>query len=262
MRPIQPPSVSVFRFEMPTTQAEAADWYLRPRQENLPLMHYMSADFFCSILESDSLHMSRSVRSEMDTEDALLPVDGRNTPTVLEPLGDHPGSTIDHSIRDHEHNAFDRPYTYQHCWTCSIREDVWMWTVYGQAAQGVCILSDSWSLASAIYLDSKLELDVVGTPYWKHGQDIPRLLPSVGSAVKRADGFEAEKEVRVTATVCPKHRPTEPDPFILLRIDPAKMIRGLILGPHISNENKETVQKALSLRCPELNPIESSLVIH
>lgn len=102
----------------------------------------------------------------------------------------------------------------------------------------------------------------MGTPYWRHGQDIPRVIPSVGSAVKRADGFEAEKEVRVTATVCPKHRPTEPDPFILLRIDPAKMIRGLILGPHISDENKETVQKALSLRCPELNPIKSTLVIH
>ncbi len=262
MRPKQPPPVTVFRFEMPLDQAEAANWYLRPRIENLHLMHYMRADYFCSILNSDSLHMSRSVRSEMDTEDALLPFDGRNTPTVLEPLGDHPGSTIDHSIRDYEHNVFDRPHTYQHCWTCSIREDVWMWTVYGHAAQGVCIMSDSWSLASAIYLDSKIELDVVGTPYWSKGQDIPRFIPSVGSAVKRAEGFDAEKEVRVTATVCPECRPSAPDPFILLRIDPAKMIRGLILGPHISTPDKETVRKALSLKCPGLNPIESSLVIH
>jgi hypothetical protein len=110
-------------------------------------------------------------------------------------------------------------------------------------------------------LDSKLELDVVGTPYWRHGQDIPRVIPSVGSSVKRADGFEAEKEVRVTATICPECRPTAPEPFICIRIDPANMIRGLILGPHISNENKETVRKALSLRCPGINPIESSLVI-
>ena len=135
-----------------------------------------------------------------------------------------------------------------------------MWIVYGHAAQGVCILSDSWSLASALYVDSKLEMDVVGTPYWKHGQDIPRFIPSVGSAVKRADGFEAEKEVRVTATVCPECRPIAPEPFISIRINPARMIRGLILGPKISKENKETVRKALSLKCPGLNPTESTLV--
>lgn len=261
MRAEQPPPFSVFRFEMPSAQAEAANWYLRPCMERLPLMHYMRADHFCSVLKSECLHLNRSIRSEMDTEDALLPIDGRNTPTVLEPLGDHPGSTINHSISDFEHNNFDRPYSYQHCWTCSIREDFWMWTVYGHAAQGVCILSDSFRLDGAIHADSIIDVKIVGGTYWKKGQDIPRFIPSVGSSAKRADGFEAEKEVRVTATVCPKHRPIEPAPFILLRIDPAQMIRGLILGPQISTTNKETVRKALSLKCPGLNPIESSLVI-
>lgn len=256
-----PPPFAVFRFEIPATQAEAANWYVRPRMERLPLMHYMRADHFCSMLNSESLHMSRSIRSEMDTEDSLLPLEGRDTPTVLEPLGTHPGTTIEHSISDFEHNMFDRPYSYQHCWTCSIREHVWMWTVYGHAAEGVCVLSDSFRLKEAIHADSKINVDIVGATYWTKGQDIPRFIPSVGSAVKRADGFEAENEVRVTATVRPDCRPNTPDSFILIRIDPAKMIRGLILGPHISNENKETVRKALSLRCPGINPIESSLVI-
>jgi hypothetical protein len=195
----------------------------------------------------------------MDTEDSLLPIEGRDKPIILEPLGKYPTVTVDHNERDLGHNLIDRPYTYQHCWTRSIQEDLWMWIVYGHAGEGVCILSDSFSLKEAVIPDSKVELNIVGVPYWKRGNDIPRFIPSVGSAVKKSQGFEAENEVRIVATICPNCRPPIPPPQLSIAVDPAKMINGLVLGPRMTQESAQKVRKALSARFPQITPVASQI---
>ena len=219
-----------------------------PELIDLPISHYIRAEFFLKLLQIKQIRLGRLDAQINDPTDGCLPKANLAPPSGLNgQFYSWFPTKRDPQIHDEQHRI-ERQLSYIHCWFKGHEESAQMWKDFGSAGTGVCIQSTTKLLMSSVRLGWPHDLifQMHECPYTDSTVQVPEFLSNIAS-VRKDSRFEDQQEIRILAQVdVTLGAVTLPGPDCkVVPVDLNVLLGSLVLGPMMTPKHEQAIRETL-----------------
>lgn len=225
-----------------------------------PLMHYMPAGYFRTLLDTRSLHAGRMDKQQKDPNHGLLPAANLTeasrqdiaTLCAIAPATNDAAANFARSQAAAINH--DRRLAYVHSWTMRADEDFEMWKTHGENGRSVCIKTTAKRLKESLGIGPfpGQTINVHGIPvsielkkcdYRSENSPKP-VFPSYFATAGKGVGFRNEREVQVEAHLSIdqaliRYEKSEPPTFQKLPVKFGYLFEAVFMGPLMDDATSE-----------------------
>jgi Protein of unknown function (DUF2971) len=185
--------------------------YVHPNQ---PLLHYMRAEHFLALLDTEKFHMARIDQYPDDPQEGRYPTANSQEQSELSNKFANEFGIVTDLQAMITSNEIHRQHIYVHCWFGLNIESPEMWEKYGEKGKGVCLKTTASRLLNAVKPPSDLHFDIHGVTYSDEDKPIPHEISFLPFCRKRRR-FKSENEFRMLATIRQESLPLDSNGYIL-----------------------------------------------
>ncbi len=260
-----PPSIlSAARIRIDPVGAAMVAGMLEAETRHQRICHFMKSEHCSSLLSSSRLWLRRSDQFD-DEEEGLF----AKSP-LTDPLRSaFPGVILESSEEElREQQRLDRMTRFIHCWFASEPETKKMWQDYGDEGRGVCLLSSTARLSSAVRPAEHMSYGLHAVTYVDTNNAVMELHSSLPYCRKRTQ-YANEKEVRLLATMALEHpylnQGALPDGewpnHMMVDVDLGVMLEGIVLGASMEQEDARKIREQVGLSVPGIGVTHSRVAV-
>ena len=237
---------------------------MQPIVQNIPVCHFMRAEYFISLLSSSQLRLRRSDLF-MDLDEGTFVKSALKNP-LRNAFSGFQLESDEKKVR--ENQELDRMCRFIHCWFADEPESEFMWENYGDHSRGVCLLSSTAKIRSAVKSRDHVSCEIHAVTYCDENNPAMELHSSLPYCRKRKQ-FQAEKEIRLLATMELSHpflRGADlpdnkwPD-HIELDVNLQTMLTGILFGPSIGSGDAVRISDLVNTRLRGIACSKSIIVL-
>ena len=229
---------------------DAVDRYLSPQTSNILLSHYTSWERLEGIFDRQSLCMKRIDQFAGDTRDGTYPQANSTAHSAMDSELFEQFPAVQNNMDVIASHEASRTRSFAHCWFEGWQENPNMWRDYGHEGTGVCILTRSRLLFSAVNQTSaEFHMLLGGCFYRNDDEPIPSIYGSMPLFCKRRE-FSHENEVRLVAQIREGSFNREANVLEWIPIRTMDFIERLVLGPKMPAELADSVRVKMNNMLP------------
>jgi hypothetical protein len=240
------PIVTIASFSLSKEEHELFSNSLMVRFENIPIVHFLKADYFKTLLLERRLLLRRADTYEDDTEEGTYPEVNRTKSSHADAQIETALPTRKDRDAHVDSQMIARSLAFIHCWYEGEQTSPYMWERYGDNGQGVCIQSTTQALQAAVGTPPvHLQCEVGRCTYWNARQALPEFVSSFPLFRKRKK-YDNEHEIRLLAKIKSEHTPTNSEGHIVLPlqyeplpVDLKVLVRSVTFGASLAPEKRQ-----------------------
>lgn len=215
---------------------------------DIELVHFLPAERFRQLIESNQLHLSRLDGYTDDTREGKYPEINLDKSSNMDVQIERGFQMTPDRRSTYEQALITRKMTYVHCWFKGEPTSDYMWNKYGDAGKGVCIQGSSNRLRSSIAVrDSEFSCEVCECVYCDPEQPIPTGPSWFPALRKDKDRFDIEQEIRLLIRYKRKQgrRLNELPGFQKLPVNLNGLIGSIYFGPNMVESERQSISQAI-----------------
>jgi hypothetical protein len=252
------PSVAIAPVKLSKEEQELFSNSLLVRFQDIPIVHFLKAEYFKSVLSECRILLRRADTYPDDTEEASYPELNRSQSSPADTQIEAAFPTVSDRAARMDSQMVARSLSYIHCWYEGDPRSALMWERYGENGKGVCIKSTTRALQAAIGTPPPhLHCEIGRCTYWGENQALPVMISSFPAFRKRRK-YDDEEEIRLLARIKPEHIPTDSEgcikvapQFEALPVDLQVMVCSVTLGALMDLDTRNELSNMLANILPQ-----------